>query len=324
MFKPSVFEKPLKLVEKQTVKQIDSNEPPEDVAETVEPTAEREIKLANELREKEEINHILHDLTEPDESAEKQNTLVLDNFKNNFNISKEDLEGVKDFFKLTKVQQILVYEYLKQKSLSDIRERAKIYIRFEEEKKLKKISTEMSFWQRSFIKIYNLIYKFRSDLVNKDDIPEQEKIELSEIKNGGLRINQNNLEEIIKKILDIKVDAILNSLGEVEINYLSVDNSFEDEEAEILLDFDYAASKFSQLPYKWSEAMAKAEKKKEYIKLQVQYEEAKSEALEILSKKFKNNKKAVLKIKEIDHQIQVLQSLTECLNIDEELLKIEQ
>jgi len=237
----------------------------------------------------------------PDTEPETPRDKILERFLE-FSISEEELKGIRGFSDLTQAQQFLVYEGLKQMSLTKAKDSAKESVGAE-------------------IDNSNKIGRMWKGLIKKYSIAKKEKEELRHIKYAGLAFHQENLEEITDMISAMKIDAVIED-DEIHINYLQNRGSFNPEQEEILNNFNDIANRFSKLPQDWALRTASKEEQEKYNHVGYLYRREKDRALEVLGSDPMGGN-ALIEMNKADYQVQMMQFLASHPDVDKEFSRIE-
>lgn len=226
-----------------------------------------------------------------------------------FNIIKEDLEKIEGFNKLSKGQQLLILENLRQLTLGRIQEEAS--------EKYKKDTAETNFLGR----IWQAVSK-------KYQIAKLEKTTAKEIQKGGINIHKKVLQQLVKGIKETGLEVVEKD-KELEIQYISgLENLTEDEQKKVE-GFNKIATEYSKIPYEWSLGTATKKEQKEYKKLKQEYEKVKGDILELMHKKNEDfqkenpQKEASLFLNAVDGKVHLNQFLNTHPEVEKQLQKIE-
>lgn len=237
----------------------------------------------------------------PEPIVEKQKDEVLEKFRE-FNIDEEELKNLPVFSSLSKGQQALVYEGLKQLSIVKIKDEAKRDVKAEISQKK---------WFGRII----------GGLTKKYNIAKKEKENLANVKYGGLAENQASLDDLSNMIATMDIDARLEN-GKIKINYLQDRPALSPEQNKELERFNEVASEFSELPKDWAFDTANKKQQESYHSLEAKYLAAKKGALDILALDFYSGN-GLTEINRADYQVKMMQLLMANPEVDKEFSKIE-
>ncbi len=224
---------------------------------------------------------------------------VLDEFKE-FSLEKEDLENSKEFNELSRGQQYLVLENLRQITLGRVQEEAQVKYREE--------TTEAAF-----------MGKLWKGISKKYQIAKLEKATVEQIKEGGWEVHGQTIEQLSKGMKEmgpeIGKDGTVKYISEKDLGSLASDKE------KAIEDFNRVAFEFSRIPYEWSLDSATKEQRKKFREVKDNYEELKETVLFARAQQT-NSQEAALFINEKEKIIQFNQFLNNHPEAEKELQKI--
>ncbi|MEI6529517.1 MAG: hypothetical protein WCN88_03920 [Candidatus Falkowbacteria bacterium] len=256
----------------------------------------------------------------PSPEAENKQINAIDKFRE-FNISKEELEGIKEFSDLSEGQRQIVFEGLKQMSLVYVKDTAKENVAIMRQEKMRPISKDLGLRIKIGRMIANAFDGTISSLTKKYNTADQEKKLTKEIKKGGFEFHSRKIEEITSMISALNIDVEVYD-GEAFVNYLREDNNYNEAENNALFRFNSSANRFREIPYDWSLATASKENKETYDRLEQAYEKKRHDALNVIGA-YHSHTATLLEIQKVDSQIRMMQALMADPLVNEEFEKIE-
>ncbi|MFZ5390785.1 MAG: hypothetical protein ACOZAJ_00730, partial [Patescibacteria group bacterium] len=233
-----------------------------------------------------------------------------------FNIKLEELNNLPGFTELSDGQKALLLENLKQTTLSKIKSEAL--------DDYKKQTSESGFFT-----------KVKRSLLKKYYVAKEAKAKSTESKSGGLTEHRADLEALITIIKNSGLDAAVGNNGQIEILYggraeeytrTAPDGSLKELNAADqakLINFNKAATVFSQIPYEWSLPEASHKEQKAFTKAKKDYEQALADLLKLKKDKLGNDKEAALATKDIDYQVQMSRLFNTNPDVEKSLKQID-
>lgn len=274
--------------------------------------AEEEKPLSASEKNQEEIERVWKKEEEEEERTEAKpeiqteskelNQILVERFKYELNIKKEDLEGIEGFKDLSLGQQLLILENLKQVSLGEVKEEAKA-----------KYDKEIS--QSGFLG------RIRKAMIKNYKILKLEKATAKEIKEGGIEFHKESIGQMIKGIKEFGTEVEMKG-GHLEIKYAAGFENLTPEEQRKVNVFNEAATEFSRIPDEWSKDTAAKEERKKYKLGKEKFEEAKQYILELRFEK-EGEKKALLYMNTVENNIKLNQLLNAHPEFEDQLERIE-
>lgn len=258
--------------------------------------------------------------TVPNPENENKNTNAIDKFRE-FNISKEDLEAIKEFSDLSEGEREIVFEGLKQMSLLYVKDTAKENVDLMRQEKMRDITGDMGLGKRIGLRIVNAFNGAVSNLTKKYNIADQEKKLVKDVKRGGIVFHSEKIAQITNMISALYIDVEMYR-GKAFVNYLHGSDNYSEHQNRILDDFNFAANTFRKVPADWALATASKENREKYEMYKEDYESMKVEALNTFGV-YHSELNTLLEIQKVDSQVKMMQTLTADPRVNEEFEKIE-
>jgi hypothetical protein len=235
----------------------------------------------------------------PETKETEKEEWVFDEFKE-FNIERDDLEKSKEFNELSRGQQYLVFENLRQLTLGRIQEEAQV--------KYREKTTEADFLGRLW-----------KGISKKYQIAKLEKATAEQIKEGGWEVHGQTIEQLSKGMKEvgpeIEKDGRINYISEKDFGYSTPQIK------KMIWEFNRTASRFSRIPYEWSLDSATKKQRGEFREAKENYNELK-EAVLLEKARQTDAKEAALFINEKEKIIRFNQFLNSHPDVEKELEKI--
>lgn len=218
-----------------------------------------------------------------------------------FNIG-EKIKNIEGFDKLTKGQQLLVLENLKQLTLGRIQEEAA--------EKYKTNTVEAKFLGRIW-----------QNITKNYQIAKLEKASAENIKKGGLEVHGETLRQLTKGIKELGSDAVEKN-GKLEIRYAVGFKNLDKEEKTKVNYFNESANEFCRVPYEWSLETADKGQQKKYKETKERYEFSRNLILNLKKEKGGSEKDAALYMNDIDSKINYNRFLNNHPDVEKQLQEI--
>lgn len=258
-----------------------------------EPPTEEELERMREAYQEARV-----ELT-PEQSAR------LEGIAREYNMTVEELEGVKGFTDLSYGQRRLVFENFQQVSLGRIQEEA--------------IGAHREDTAQS--KFLGRIWK---GITKKYQIAKHEKRAAQQIKNGGIGEHGKVLEQLVHGTKESGLEAVERA-GNLEIQYASGFENLTPEQGKKVQQFNEAATTLARLPYEWSLETATADQREAYQEANQAYQAASKEVISLKRDQLKSQgvektgQEAALAFGKIDNLVRLNQFLNTHPEVEREL-----
>ncbi len=253
---------------------------------------DKELQGSEDMEEEKQVEGV---------EQKKISDKVVQRFKEEMNIKKEELESLDGFDKLSEGQQLLTLENLKQLTLGRIEEEAS--------NEFKKEMGESKFLER--------LWKSVSKHYQLGKLQESKG---EDILKGGMEVHQNTLKQLVAGLKEFGPEVEIKEDGSLEIGFLNVEEDLDKSKKDKLKNFNKIANEFARTPEEWKNSTSKTQRKK-FEEVKEKYEQARQVALGI--KKGKQGKEgASLEINNAEHQVYINRSLNHNPEVEKALQNI--
>ncbi len=196
-------------------------------------------------------------------------------------IEKDSLVELEGFIDLSKGQQLLIHENLKQIILGRVEDEAK--------KKYKDDVSESGF-----------LRKIWKGMTKHYQIGKKEEKIGQDIIKGGMIEHGSYLKQLVQGMKEYDPEVEVEK-GEFKIKFISVEEGAPEREERGVKEFNNIANEFARIPEEWRHSNVK-EKRKKFEEISKKFEEAKEGLLNMM-KESQGEKEAASKVNQAEYQI---------------------